>query len=344
MKITRFLFFIFFIAVFASCFSFVNAYVIEDLDLKTSGSIVVGPGKTELFFSPGDTYTLQILTTNVSGMTKIVDFRVEDMKSSNKPDQILEFLGNEKGPYSVRDYIKPEVNQLTLKNGQRVRMPVTISIPKNAEPGGLYGAIMISASNLETADNPQLDNAAGQIKIITRVASLVFITVKGDALTSGFLQDFRVAKSFYEQGPVKFQIVSANTGNVHLNPYGDIEIKDMFGRIVDAREVDPWFVMPRSERTREMAWNAKFLFGKYTATLTMNRGYKDIVDVKTVSFWIIPWKIIAIGLIILILIITFFVWILSHIQWKKDKPAAPPPAVPPTNTQTVPPPPPNLVK
>jgi flagellar biogenesis protein FliO len=49
----------------------------------------------------------------------------------------------------------------------------------------------------------------------------------------------------------------------------------------------------------------------------MNRGYNNIVDTKSVSFWVIPWKLVVIGLIVLILIIWFFIWIFGHIQWKR---------------------------
>lgn len=335
-KFNYIIFAVFFSLFFCSVASIASAYVIEDLHLKTSGDIIVGPGKSELLLSPGDTYSMEILVSNVSGMTKIVDFTVEDMTASNNPDEALTFLGNVKGPYSIKDYVKPEADQITLPTGQRVRMPVTITIPKDAEPGGLYGALMISANNIEKTAEVQTGNAAGQINLITRVASLLFIRVKGDALTSGFLKDFS-AGSFYEQGPVTFEITSANTGNVHVDPYGTIEIKDTFGRIIDTREIDPWFVMPKSERSREIKWNGSFLFGKYTAILTMNRGYQDIVDTKSISFWILPWKIITIGLIALVLFIWFLIWVFSHIQWKKDEPSKP---APPQNFNPPPPPPP----
>jgi hypothetical protein len=62
---------------------------------------------------------------------------------------------------------------------------------------------------------------------------------------------------------------------------------------------------------------------------------KDAVDTKSIDFWVIPWKIVTIGLIILILIIWFLVWISSHIQWKKEKQASPPPPPP---VQNIPPP------
>jgi hypothetical protein len=335
---TKILFFAIFLTVI--CLSvnvnFVYAYTIENLNIQNQGDIVVGPGKTEVLMSPGDNYTKEMLITNRSGVEKIIDISIEDFQGTNDPNETLQFLGDKKGPYSLKDYVKPEITHINLKNGQRLRLPVVISIPATAAPGGLYGAAMVSASNLEEASGTVADNsAASRVKVITRIASLFFVRIKGDVINEGSLKDFKTEKSFYEAGPVNFQILFENKGSVYLSPYGSIEIKNILGQKIDERQVDPWFVLPGSTRERIIKWNSNFLFGRYSATLIMNRGYNDIIDSKTFAFWVIPWKIISIILIGLILIIWFFVWILSHIQWRKDKIIPPPPPVPESHEQKI---------
>jgi hypothetical protein len=316
------------------------AYTVEDLKLATTGSMIIGPGKTELLLAPGDTYTMNVSAANATGMTKIIKFMTEDMGASNDPNTPMEFLGTQKGPYSLKDFVKPEKDTLTLLAGQRVTMPVTITIPKDASPGGLYGAIMVAANNLPDTTIAPADQAVSKVDIITRVAVLLFIRIKGDVLESSYLKDFTADKNFYEQGPVDFKVTSENTGNVYLSPYGSIEVKDMLGRTIDKRDIDPWFILPKVNRTRDISWNSNFLLGKYTAVLTLHRGYldaKDVVDTKSIDFWVVPWKVITVGLIILILVIWLLVWILSHIQWK-SKPSSPvskqdfDSSVPPTDT------------
>ncbi len=326
MKKIYLLFVIFFILFFGYLAAdYARAYLVEDLNLATSGSIIVGPGKTELLLAPGDTYNMQVTVSNATGMTKIVKLTTEDMGASNDPNTPLQFMGDQKGPYSLKDFVKPEADQLTLLAGQRATMPVTISIPEDAAPGGLYGAVMVAAENLPSTTIAPAGQATGQVNIITRVAVLLFIRVKGDVLESSYLKDFTADKNFYEKGPVSFEITSENTGSVYLSPYGAIEVKDIFGRTIDQRDIDPWFVLPGSARVREIKWNSNFLFGKYTAFLTLHRGYldaKDVVDTKSIDFWVIPWKIVSIVLVVLILIILLLVWIFSHIQWR-GKPANP---------------------
>ena len=323
----------------------VSAYTIEKLNFSNEGDIVIGPGKTEVLLSPGETFNQEIIVSNRSGAQKIIDISVEDFQGTKNPDETVQFLGSQKGPYSLKDYVKPEINQITLNFGERLRLPVVISIPETATPGGLYGAVMISASNIAEADSNVTQNAtAGKVKIITRVASLFFVRVKGDVINDGSLKDFKTAKNLYESGPITFQILSENNGSVYLSPYGAIEVKNMLGQKIDERQIDPWFVMPNAIRERDVLWNSDYLFGRYTATLLINRGYDDIIDTKTISFWVIPWKILSIILIGLILVIWFFVWVASHIQWKGkpsnpapqqnfNPPAAPPPPVLPKNPE-----------
>jgi len=314
--------FSFFTLLLIACFIFsipkASAYTIEKLNFSNEGDIVVGPGKTELSLSPGETSNKEIIVSNRSGSQKIINISVEDFQGTNDPNQAVQFLGDKVGPYSLKDYVKPEITQIILNFGERLRLPVSIAIPKTATPGGLYGAVMISASNIDEGNaSVKNDEAAGKVKIITRVASLFFIRVKGDVINNGNLSDFKTAKSFYESGPVSFQIMSQNKGSVYLSPYGAIEVKNILGQKIDEREVDPWFVMPGTTRERDISWNNDFLFGRYTATILLNRGYSDIIDQKSISFWVIPWRLLSIVLIGLILVIWLFIWIFSHIEWKK---------------------------
>ena len=211
MKKLYILFFVISLVVIWSVFSvnFALAYIVEDLDFQDEGDIVIGPGKTEVLLSPGDNYTKEILITNRSGEKKLFTIAVEDFQGSEDPGATVEFLGTERGPYSLKDYVRPEIEEIILSHGQRLRLPVVISIPQNAEPGGLYGAVMISASNLDKSGAKIEKNTAGaQMKIITRVASLFFVIVKGDVLEGGILKEFKTGKNFYEKGPVSFKILS----------------------------------------------------------------------------------------------------------------------------------------
>jgi hypothetical protein len=124
-------------------------------------------------------------------------------------------------------------------------------------------------------------------------------------------------KKWFEQGPIDIQFTYENNGSVHLIPYGTIAIRNMAGREIDQIAVTPYFAMPDSDRLNQVKWEKKMLLGRYTATLSLNRGYKDIIDSKTISFWVVPWKLLLAGLAGLVAMVWLLVWVFSHFEFKK---------------------------
>ena len=53
-----------------------------------------------------------------------------------------------------------------------------------------------------------------------------------------------------------------------------------------------------------MVYASKLRFGRYWAKVVVvyNNGQSDIPTTAMVSFWVVPWKFIGIGLLILILV------------------------------------------
>ena len=299
---------------------FASAYEIQDLEnVAVSNDFVLGPGKIELFMDPGDEATRELLITNRLGKTMDFNVEIEDFRGSRDINENVVLLGQERGPYSLKDYILPERYQFSLNHGQRMILPVKIKIPLDAEPGGLYGSVIITTSNPQEKLKSEKEKASSQVKVVSRLGALLFVRVSGDVHEDGLLKDFSVKNNqrFFEKTPIAFQILFENNGRVHLLPYGLIEIKNILGAKIDEVKIDPWFVMPDSLRLREITWDKKPLFGKYTATIGVNRGYNDIVDQRSVSFWIIPWKIILAAAIVLILLALFLRWLFSTFEIRR---------------------------
>jgi len=269
-----------------------KAYEIETLPgTAVEGDIVLGPGKIEVWLDPGEKTTRTIYFTNRTGRT--IDFlvNIEDFKGSRDPKEGTIFMGEEKGPYSLKDYLHPEVKEFTLEHGQRISLPIEIAIPEDAEPGGRYGVVFASALPPKIEVRPEEEEAKPMIGIISRVGCLFFVRVKGEMNENGFLKNFTTKdmKEYFEKGPITFELLYENNGNVHLAPYGLIEITNLLGKKVGEVKIDPYFAMPDSVRLREIKWDKEFLFGRYTALASLNRGYQDIIDQKSIKLWIIPW-------------------------------------------------------
>lgn len=299
---------------------YASAYQVETLkDVPVENDFVLGGGKVELFLNPGEKYIKEITVTNRLGKRMDFEINIEDFKGSRNIEQSVVLLGNEKGPYSLKDYLKPDITKFTLDHGQRMMIEVEVDIPPDAEPGGLYGSVLVSAHPPLSAESIEAEKAKGQISLITRLGSLFFVRIKGAAREDASLKEFKTINNFYEKTPIPFQIIFENNGSVHLTPSGKIEIKNLLGKKIDEVDVDLFFALPDSLKYREIKWDKGLLLGRYTAVLSLNRGYRNIIDQKTISFWVIPWKEIIIGIIILAIIVRFLWWFGSKFELKRKE-------------------------
>ncbi len=255
------------------------------------GDFVVGPGRVELEIKPGETVVREITVTNRIADDRLFALAVEDMSGSASGDQAAVLLGDQDGPYSLKNYFTLPSTEIALNLGERARVPVSITMPVNAEPGGYYGAVVVST----VSDKGGAAKGLAQSPIIARVGTLFFITVPGETKKESNFIDFNTINNdwWFDKGPINFILAHENTGSVHLNAYGEIRINNIFGDEVGYVELDPWFVLPGSLRTREVTWNSEFLLGRYTVTAHINRGYDDIVDTKTIHLWVVPWQVLA---------------------------------------------------
>lgn len=275
------------------------------------GDFVVGPGKVDITIKPGETKVVEMTVTNRTGERHAFNVTVEDAEGSQDPKTSIVLLGDDTGPYSLKDYISVPHRHFELDHNQRARIPVTITLPANADPGGVYGSVLIDTVAIDAKPGDSAGTVP-QSAIIARIGTLFFVTIPGAIEKDGGLKDFSTSpkQMFYQDSPINFGILFENKGSIHLAPYGELRITNMFGEEVGFLSLEPWFVLPQSLRLREVSWDRDFLFGRYTATVNINRSYDDVIDTMSYSFWILPWKPLAGGFavvfIVIFLIRTFF--------------------------------------
>ncbi len=297
-------------------FNSVSAYTITNTGAESRGDFVLEPGKIEIFMNPGETVTKNIAI--ISRINRKASFSVttEDFIGSQNPDTPVILLGDEKSPYSFKDNIKPDVESFNLDLGQRIEIPVTVTAPIDAQPGGFYSSVIVSS----LPDSGNGTNASAATRVISRVGVLFFVRINGDVKEVGSLEDLRVTgprQGFLQSGPLSFEMLFRNSGNVHLVPYGIITITNIFGQKVAELPVDAYFALPNSLRYRQVTWPKEFLFGYYKAHLEMHRGYSNLVDEKDVTFWVLPWIYIGLGLVILFLIFMLYYLFTKKFELKK---------------------------
>lgn len=329
-KIVRFSFFLSF---FVGANLALAAYPVEKISLDPAKQdFVVGPGKQEFVLSPGETIETEIIVSNRMGEERTFNVGVEDFKGSRDPNQTVIFLGkDDSSPFSLKKYLKFENKSFTLQNGYRARIPVTVKIPDNAEPGGKYGVLFVSTVKPyeeRTGEN----GVKGGIPIEIRSGVLFFVRVPGDVKEDGRLADFKIlnSKPVYGSGEeINFQLLFENNGSIHLDPYGTLSISNISGQEVKKTEIDPWFSMPDSLRSREISITTDSLVGRYTAKVNVYRGYGDpsdpvSYDEKTLTFWVVPWSKIFYLFVIIFIVILVFKWFRKNFEFKRKPDATPP--------------------
>jgi hypothetical protein len=309
-------------ALFLAIFSFggvVFAFEKTKMDLPALNDFIVEPGKTEIFANPGETVEKRITITNRIGKTVKFKLTTEDMVGTNDGTSPVKLLGDENGPYTIKHFIQPEISEFSLDLGEKITIPVKVSIPYDAEPRGHYGALIVS-NEPDVLSEGQAKEAEGRARLISRIGSLFFLRINGEGKEEGSLDNFKIIgpeKIFYEKRPSGFEISFKNTGNVHLVPHGLVTIKNMLGKNVGEIPVDAYFSLPDSIRYREVLWSDGIGLGRYTANLSLYPGYGDKNQEASIAFWIIPWKILVITFVGLVIFISLIYYVLTRFELKK---------------------------
>ncbi|HUC96130.1 MAG TPA: hypothetical protein VMR16_00495 [Candidatus Saccharimonadales bacterium] len=272
----------------------------------TGSALEIAPPVLILKANPGQTVTAQINLRDISKVQQVVTSQVDDFGASGEEGlPQIDVNNSTPGPYSIINWVSPPA-ELTLNSKQIKSLPLTINVPANASPGGYYGVIRF------TATAPELSGTG--VALTPSLGALVFIRVNGNAKESLSVASFTAinpddTKSgwLFEKTPIQFDVRIQNTGNVFEQPAGVISITDMFGKKIADVNVNqpPGYVLPHSIRKYSQVLNGgqlgnKWLFGKYTAKLELTYGAKNQTLTQTMTFWVIPWRLILVVVVVLI--------------------------------------------
>jgi hypothetical protein len=264
----------------------------QQSDVPVRNDFQVGPTRFVLELAPGEQRTIKIELLSRGGDEHTYSLSVEDFSSDETGNDIAMYGGKD-GPFSSRSWVKPQVEKLNLRHGERATIPVTVSVPANAAVGDHYSTVLF-----------QRDPKGVQpgFNIVARVGVLLLITVKGQVIREGGLQDFGTAAPFYWWLPATLDLRYKNSGTVHLVPTGRVEIRNVFGILVDEIPVKDWYVLRNSTRGRTITWHPSFALGYYKATLSVNANANHETEVMSTSFWVIPAVPVALVLIAIFLV------------------------------------------
>lgn len=295
-----------FIAITIGVFATVTIVSAQSSTGSTVGqALEIAPPLVSLNADPGQTVTAMINLRDVSSGSLVVTGKLNDFLPSDTEGGIPKVVldENETNPYSLKSWVKP-FEQLTLKSKQLKSLPVVITVPADASPGGYYGVVRF------TSQAPDLKDTG--VSLSASLGTLIFLRVNGDAKENLLIKNFYISKNggkgtLFESAPLDFNETFENTGNLFEQPVGQITITDMFNKKVATVNVnlEQKYVLSSSKRDFKQTLDSKtigsmIMFGKYRADLRINYSDSGKVLNQSITFWVIPYTLIALTIIAIV--------------------------------------------
>lgn len=217
-----------------------------------------------------------------------------------------------------------------------VYVPFTISIPSTAAFG--YYPVFVIQQDVQKSGVTKTAELSGGAAII---ASLNVLSP--NAHVEAQLVDFKASHHLAEYLPVDFSVMIHNAGNIHVRPRGNIFISSGNKKDIAILEVNPDLstIIPNSSRSFTAKWTDGFItreksdqgvyqlvfhwdavthmrIGKYSARLLLvyDAGQRDATLEAVTTFWVFPWKLI--GIIILVPIISIVgIWMIIRLYVRR---------------------------
>jgi hypothetical protein len=294
---------------------------------QTEGfSVQVSPSPLIGTLTPGklSTFDLQIRNTSTQPQALKMGLRAFSVDgTSGKVD-----LKNDP-PELVKDFVSFSNPTFNVAAGEIYTQRITVNTPSTA--GFTYSfAVVISQQNPPKA-------GSGQSAIQGSVAVFTLLSVDRPGATSKLqLEKVTINRHVFEYLPATVSVKLRNSGNTLVQPRGNIYIQRHADdtkplTVLDLNSTDG-YILPGSSRTISADWTdglphyktvttgegqseqkldwsggdfTKLRFGKYVAKVVAiyNDGGRDVPLEADITFWVIPWRILLVCLVIVAIIV-----------------------------------------
>lgn len=287
---------------------------------QAANTLKVSPVRSDIQIKAGESGKVDVTVTNLTDKSILVkpienDFIQGD--ESGTPSIILD--EDEYAPtHSLKRFMKPLGNVTIPANDSKV-VTVQITVPKDAQAGGYFGAIRFA---------PTTPDSGGQVNLSASVASLVLLTVPGPVDEKLNLTDFSIlqagksATDFRTPKDLKLSFRFENAGNIQIGPFGKVSVKQGDKLIYDydfnnknPRDV----ILPDGARRWEVPLDKIGEFGHYTVSATFTYGSKNqSIDIEK-SFWVIPTAYIIGAIATVVLLIGLIIFLIFFLRGRKRR-------------------------
>lgn len=275
-----------------------------------ANGFIISPVRTEITVKKGNSQAVQLSVQNPTDAQVTVKAVINDFVASNNESGDPRLILNSNSPLPANNFksLVGAIPNITLGPHQKQYINIPINVPASANSGGYYGAIRFLPASTDQTKNVGLTASVGSIFLITVPGNL---TEKLNLVQLSAAQGDS-AKSFITSGRVSVLNRLENVGNIHVQPFGRVNVKNMFGKVVDSYEFNPaqGNILPNSTRKFVDLLKHKSWFGHYTIeeSLAYQQGSGNLIVAKT-TFWYFPvWFLVTVLAVIVLIIISILFW------------------------------------
>jgi hypothetical protein len=272
------------------------------------GAVLIPSGVDALTFTPeridstvypGVPYIEELTLFNETGESTSVVLEPVSLDIIDSTSGQFSFLLDSAGDPSL-SWLSVTPDQFVLGSGEKQTVTIEVLAPDTSS-GSL-------TAGLAATFRPVSGGEQGDINIIGVTGPYIFAeVVSEDSVRQGFIESFRPmgGSKWVSSQPVPLSVSFANNGNVHLKPFGTIEVRDIFGRIIDEVIIneEQRTVLAKTSRTYEATWGIQAeehtsglqrelqrpLIGPFRLTVEMTYG-DDVKQSAQITMWAIPWR------------------------------------------------------
>jgi hypothetical protein len=219
------------------------------------GALTIAPAVSEVILKPNEIekkieFTLQ----NKSNNPVILDLFPVNFRSRGDYGQIgFDQIGTYSFP--LVSYVILQESTIELLPKQTKKISAVLQNRPDLSPGGHYVALIARLSRSEAS--------GGNSDLYPALTSLILIRKQGGEQFNLSLKDTNFPRGVMSLTyPSKMTLLYQNEGNVHVVPYGKVEIRDIFGRLIKKGIINTSSlnVLPSSRRyltvdLSESAWS-----------------------------------------------------------------------------------------
>ncbi|MEV6164030.1 DUF916 domain-containing protein [Streptomyces sp. NPDC052052] len=259
-----------------------------------------GTGQRPYFYlsaDPGATLHDKVTVTNKTDQPRTFRLYAADAYNTAR-DGGFAVRSRQEKQSSVGAWARTDRDRVTVKPHGSVLVPLTITVPEDAEPGDHPGALVALDEHVDSADA-----GAVAVGIQQAVGARIYLRVNGPTMPALSVDDVTVEHTQpLVPGTGSSRAVISytlhNRGNVTLNPKVALRAEGLFGRTLLARDLKkvPSELLPRQKvrLTEQWAGAPQLEWGEIRLTASA----RDTRESATVSYFALPWLVAGVLLVI----------------------------------------------